>query len=116
MIVIQRFAFPFDCSEDIKKVISISKKQFALLETSIERLLTSFSDMLKDHSILDEIRALETEVDVIEDALQERIFASDLPLAEKTQFSLVIDYVCDLSDIIENIADKIQIMLITRKA
>ena len=116
MIVIQRFAFPFDCSEDIKKVISISKKQFALLETSIERLLTSFSDMLKDHSILDEIRALETEVDVIEDALQERIFASDLSLAEKTQFSLVIDYVCDLSDIIENIADKIQIMLITRKA
>jgi len=28
----------------------------------------------------------------------------------------VIELVCDISDIIENIADRIQIMLITRKA
>ena len=116
MIVAQKFKFPFDCSEDIKKVIKISGQQFELLETSIERLLTSFGDLLKDHSILDEIRALETQVDVIEDALTEKIFDTDLSLAEKTQFALIVDYICDVSDIIENIADKIQIMLITRKA
>ena len=116
MIVSQKFKFPFDCSADIKEVLKISEQQFEILETSIERLFTNFNDLLKDHSILDEIRALESKVDVIEDALSEKIFDTDLPLAEKTQFALVIDYICDISDIIENIADKIQIMLITRKA
>ena len=116
MMVIQKFKFPFDCSDEIKKVLDISKAQFELLEDSIELLFTKFNEILKDHSILDEIRALETKVDVIEDALTEKIFDTDLPLAEKTQFALIIDNICDISDIIENIADKIQIMLITRKA
>lgn len=116
MIVIQKFKFPFDCSEQIKKVLEISQKQFAILEDSIELLFTNFNELLRDHTILHEIHRLETQVDVIEDELQQKIFDTDLPLAEKTQFSLVIDYICDISDIIENIADKIQIMLITRKA
>lgn len=116
MMVIQKFKFPFDCSSEIREVISTSKQQFEILENAIELLFTKFNDLLKDHSILDEIRALETKVDVIEDALTEKIFDTDLPLAEKTQFALIIDLVCDISDIIENIADKIQIMLITRKA
>ena len=34
----------------------------------------------------------------------------------KMQVARVVELVCDLSDIIEDIADKIQIMLITRKA
>lgn len=116
MMVVQKFAFPFDCAAEIKDILSISKAQFELLETAIERLFTSFNDLLKDHAILDDIRALETKVDIIEDALTEKIFDTDLSLAEKTQFALVIDMLCDISDIIENIADKIQIMLITRKA
>lgn len=48
--------------------------------------------------------------------LDEQIFDSGLDVAEKMQFSHIVEYVCDLSDIIENIADKIQNMLITGKA
>ena len=32
------------------------------------------------------------------------------------QTARFVELVCDISDVIENIADKIQIMLITRKA
>ena len=40
----------------------------------------------------------------------------DIELAAKMQLFDIIDLFCDISDIIENIADKIQIMLIARKA
>lgn len=40
----------------------------------------------------------------------------DVSLAEKMQLFQFVEWLADLSDIIENIADKIQIMLITRKA
>ncbi len=70
----------------------------------------------REDSILDEIRALESKVNAIEVRLDEQILDSSLGLAEKMQFSHIAEHVCDLSDIIENIADKIQIVLITRKA
>ena len=37
-------------------------------------------------------------------------------IGAKMQISNVVDLFCDISDIIEDIADKIQIMLIARKA
>ena len=59
---------------------------------------------------------LETEIDVIEEKLQEDLFASDRELAEKLQLSTLYVLFGDISDIIEDIADKIQILLIARKA
>ena len=87
-----------------------------LFEKSISTLFAKFGELLKNHTILDDIRALETNVDVIEQKLYEKIFALDLGLAERNQMASFVELVADLSDIIENIADKIQIMLITRKA
>jgi uncharacterized protein Yka (UPF0111/DUF47 family) len=72
--------------------------------------------MLKDHSILDEIRACESKVDAIEHKLYQNIFAMDLDLAHQMQLSTHVEGVCDLSDIIENIADQIQIMIVEREA
>jgi uncharacterized protein Yka (UPF0111/DUF47 family) len=40
----------------------------------------------------------------------------DVSLAEKMQMREFADHIAELSDIIENLADKIQIMLVTRKA
>ena len=70
---------------------------------------------MKDHSILDRIRSLETEVDMIEQNLYKAIFRMDMDLAHQTQLAQYVDELCDLSDQIEDIADKIQIMLVTRK-
>ena len=55
-------------------------------------------------------------VDKLEMKLYEQIFSLDTGLAEKMQINNVVSAVCDISDVIENIADQIQIMLITRKA
>ncbi len=112
----QKFLFPEQYEEDIMNVIAIIHEQFDVLEKSIGLLFAKFGDLLKDHSILDEIRKHESAVDKIEQKLYEQVFAMDLGLAERTQIANFIGQIGDISDIIENIADKIQIMLITRKA
>lgn len=116
MVMFQKFRFPVQYEEDITNMLSIIHEQFDVLEKSIGLLFAKFGDLLKDHSILDEIRTHESAVDKIEQKLYEQIFAMDLDLAERTQIAHFIEQICDISDIIENIADKIQIMLITRKA
>ena len=115
MAVYQHFRFPEDHANGLLKIISITHKQFDLLEESISQLFAKFGELLKDHAILDRIRDLETEVDIIEQNLYKDIFRMDMDLAHQTQLANYVDELCDLSDQIEDIADKIQIMLVTRK-
>ncbi len=116
MIVLHRFRFPAEYAEDYKQILSITHEQFDILEKCISTLFGRFGDLLKDHAILDEIREHESRVDKIEQKLCEQIFARDEELAYRMQLSDFTEMICDISDIIENISDKIQIMLITRKA
>lgn len=115
MIVYQHFRFPQEYAQDILDITGILQEQFALLEKSVDLLYNNFSEFLKDHTILDDIREHETRVDNIEEALYERIYASPIGLAERMQIAGMVELICDASDIIENVADQIQIVLITRK-
>lgn len=115
-VVFQHFHFPNEYSESLLEILSITHAQFELLEKSISRLFADFGGLLKDHSILDEIRVHESRVDVIEQGMYEKIFALQTGLAERMQMTEFVELICGISDIIENIADKIQIMLVTRKA
>ena len=116
IMVQQRIMLPAESSEPLMQILSITKEQFGVLEECISMLFAKFSALQQNHAILDRVRALETEVDVIEDKLQEDLFASNLALAEKMQLSELYVFFGDISDIIEDIADKIQILLIARKA
>ena len=116
MMVIRRFQMPEKYRDDIMKILSITRNQFELLEKAIKKLFSNINELIKDHSILYEIRDLESEVDKLEVAMYEDIYGLDLDLAHQDQISQFVELICDISDIIENIADKIQIMLITRKA
>ena len=114
-IVYRNFRFPADYTEDIMNVLQITRNQFQILEESVRMLFEKFGALIQDHSILDRIRSLESQVDEIEERLYHKIYATELDLAHKDQMALILENICDLSDIIENIADTIQIMLITRK-
>lgn len=116
MVVLQNFRFPKDYIEDINEILSLSHKQFELLEQSISLLFSRIGELMKDQSILDEIRDFESQVDVYERKLLEMTYSRGMQLAECMQLSSFTEDLCDLSDIAENIADKIQIMLVTRKA
>ena len=116
LIVLQRAFCPSSYVEDVRKIFDITKQQFVLLEKCVSMMFSQMHMLAKDPEILDQIRNLESQVDDIEDSLYERLFAGDMELAAKLQVAEVVEMICDLSDIIEDIADKIQIMLITRKA
>lgn len=116
MTVLQKFRFPAEFEKPIMEVLTVTQEQFGLLEKSIGMLFGSFGDLLKDHAILDQIREKESRVDEIEQDLYEKIFDMEIGLAERMQLANFVEHLCDISDIIENIADEIQIMLITRKA
>ena len=115
-IVFQHFRFPAEYAEDLLEILSISHKQFETLEQSISQLFSQFGALLKDHAILDEIRDFEYQVDQIEQKLYSKVYSTDMDLAHQMQIAKFIGMLCDISDIVENIADKIQIMLVTRKA
>ena len=116
IIVLHKFICPEEYADKFNEIFDITKQQFELLEESISLLFSKLNVLTNDPAILDRIRALESMVDAIEDALNDEIYESDMALAEKMQISGVVDQLCDISDIIEDIADKIQIMLIARKA
>lgn len=115
IIVCQKIKLPEAYTDDLIKILSITRKQFDVLEDSIGQFFEKFGALLQNHDILDEIRALESEVDAIEVKLYDDIFSLDMDLAHQMQLSNLIELIADISDIIENIADKIQIMLISRK-
>lgn len=115
MMVFQKFVFPEEFNADIMQILQITRTEFELLQKAIDKLFSHLSSFLKDHSVLMDIRVEEAKVDKIEEALFEKIYNLDLSLAEQRQLSDFVEWVADLSDIIENIADNIQIMLITRK-
>ncbi len=115
-VVYQHFSFPAQFADDLLKIVSITHDQFEVLEKAITKLFANFGEMLRDHSILDEIRKYESMVDTIEHRINEVVYTLDIELAARMQLAKYIESLCDISDAIENIADKIQIMLITRKA
>ena len=117
LIVLYKFKFPSEFANDFNEIYDIIEKQFDLLEESISMLFSRMNELQREPAILDEIRALETKVDRIEMRISEGIFNDDSrELAAKMQFFELVQRLCDISDIIEDIADKIQIMLIARKA
>ena len=115
IIVCQKIKLPDAYAEDLLKMLSITRKQFDVLEESIGLFFEKFGALLQNHEILDEIRALESDVDAIEVKLYDDIFSLDMDLAHQVQLSKTVELIADVSDIIENIADRIQIMLISRK-
>ena len=116
MMCYQRFRFPQVYAQQLQDMLRVIREEYDLLKESISMLFSRFGDLLEDHSILDKIREEESRADAIEDRLHEQIFAMDLDLAHQMQMSHFVEDIGDLADMIENLADQIQIMLITRKA
>lgn len=116
LVTLYDLTFPANFAQDFSDIFSVTGKQFSLLEEAISMLFSKMGKLQKDPSILDRIRGMETQIDRIESRLGRHIFDMDIELAAKMQLFGIVESLCDISDIIEDIADKIQIMLIARKA
>lgn len=112
----EKIVFPEATHHDLLQMIKITRGQIKLLYTAIDKVLGDFGDLIKDKSILDDIRGEESKVDSIEALLHTRIFEMDITLAEKIYFKDLLEKIGDLSDQIEDISDQIHVMLVEREA
>lgn len=115
-IMLEKIEMPTAIRADLLEIIAITKTQLSILYNAVDLLINDFKTLNNDRKVLDDVRAEESKVDNIQAALHERIFNLDISLAEKVYFRDMMEYICDLSDMIEDISDKIQIMLVEREA
>lgn len=117
MTVLRRFRFPNDCGKAVLEILRLTRAQFHLLQTTISKLFSDFAALMKDHAVLDEIRGYESRVDDAGKKLFEEIYAQgEQPLSERMLIAEFVEWICGVSGEIEDIADQVQIMIITREA
>ena len=115
-VMLEKIDFPKSVRADLLEIIAITKGQLSILYTAVDQLINNFKELNDNRKVLDDVRAEESKVDNIQAALHERIFTLDISLAEKVYYRDMMEHICDLSDMIEDISDKIQIMLVEREA
>ena len=115
-VMLEKIEFPSEIRADLLEIIAITKTQLSILYNAIDLLINDFKTLNNDRKVLDDVRAEESKVDNIQAVLHERIFKLNISPAEKVYFRDMMELICDLSDMIEDISDKIQIMLVEREA
>lgn len=115
-VLIERVKVPGEVRSDLLEIIAITKCQLDILYKAFDMLINDYKTIFKNRKILDDIRAEESKVDSIEQMLYARIFDIDMPLYEKVYYRTLVSDICQVSDIIEDISDHIQVMLIERES
>ena len=114
-MVIEHVFFPEEFKQDLVDIAQNTKDQMQVLAGVIELLIDDWEKLIQDNSLLEEIRKYEKRIDKSERSIIERLFAMDIPLAEKLHAKQFISRMEDVSDLIEDIGDTIQIMLVFQK-
>ena len=92
-VMLEKIVFPASIRADLLEIIAITKGQLSILYTAVDQLINNFKELNDNRKVLD-----------------------DISLAEKVYYRDMMEHICDLSDMIEDISDKIQIMLVEREA
>ena len=114
-LLYENVTFPDNLKEDVKSMVELTRKQLDSLSHAIELLFSNYEILLKDSALLEEVKDYEGRVDDEELLLIRSIFAMDIPLAEKNHMKYFVSKIADVSDLIEDIADEVQIMVVMRK-
>ncbi len=115
-VLLEKIQIPKELHHDILEIIEITRGQLDILYKAVDKLLNNFGSLLKNKKILDDIRREESRVDNIEEMLHERIFDMDITLTEKIYYRDLVSRIGQISDIIEDLSDRMQIMLVEREA
>ena len=112
----ENVAIPPTYCPNLLEITRITKEQYLLMKRALKILFDDYEQIIKDESILDDIMAKEYEVDKIEDATTLALYADEsLDLAEKNHYKYFLGHMADISDMLEDIADQIQIIVVLRK-
>lgn len=115
-VLLEKVQIPNIIHADVLDIISITKVQLDILYKAFDKFINDYKDIFKNRMILDDIRSEESKVDNIEQMLYANIFGLDMSLCEKVYHRTLVADICQISDIIEDISDQIQVMLVERES
>jgi len=111
-IMLTRPDIPEEFKEDFRKATLDSLAAFLPLREGKMNLFKDFS-LSREKTI--EVHRLEGKVDDEEWKLNRRIFTSELPLAQKMLLRDVIWHIASVSDVIEDAADVLEVLIIKKQ-
>jgi len=115
-ITYENVTIPQAYCANLLEITKITKEQYLLMKRALKILFDDYELLMKKDSVLDDIMAKEYEVDKIEDDTTIAIYKDEsLGLAEKNYLKYFLGSLCDISDMLEDIADQIQIIVVLRK-
>ena len=115
LMVYQKVSFMGSVKEDLREMLRLTQVQLEFLSEAIEALFSNYEPLLKDSKQLEAVKHNEELIDEIEIGIIKTLFESDADLSEKNQQRYFVSKIADISDLIENIADEVQIMVVFRK-
>jgi predicted phosphate transport protein (TIGR00153 family) len=120
VVVYQSPEVPEDYEKILRQIVETMMEMFRILQDAV-RLFAPY-DALQVHDILATIRekissigVMESEIDKKEESLMKTIFRSELPLANKVQMERFLRRVTEISDVIEDAADRLYVLVIRER-
>ncbi|MCT4613228.1 MAG: DUF47 family protein [Clostridia bacterium] len=114
-IYLQKMKFPKEFHDQILDVEKKEQEQLELLCKVIDNLLLNTNKYEDNIDMIKEIRSLESDIDDIEFAMIKELYDMKYELAYKNQVRVAISSIADISDLIENISDLLEIIISTRR-
>jgi len=120
VVVFQRPEVPEDYKKTLLDIVETVAKMFDIFHNAVrlyapyETLQTS-DDLAAIREKITAIGVLESEIDNQEESLMRKIFDSDLPLANKMQLERFLRRMTYISDVIEDAADRLYILVIRER-
>ena len=111
-MVLYRPVFPEEMHNGLMEILDHTLKAYSFLVDAYHKLLEDFSKVVE---IGQKIEREEGKIDKLEWQLQKQLFdGQNLQLAEKLLIRDFITFLADISDLIEDSSDKIELIRITR--
>ena len=105
--------------ENIKSIVininNKTKEQFDLLKSLIDKVFLDLNKSFDLHEEIEVIEKIESEIDDLEEDAIRILFSSNHELAYKNQVKTIISDFAEISDIIEDISDNIEMIIVMRK-
>lgn len=120
MIVSQRPNVPDDYKKVLQEIVEITSKMFGVFQEAVA-LFEPYETLQADDSLaairekITSIGVMESEVDNLEETLMRTIFQSDLPLANKIQLERFLRRITHISDVIEDAAERLYVLVIRER-
>ena len=120
VIVCQDPEVPDDYKKTLNKIVETISDMFRIFREAVS-LFAPYESLQEEDKLatirekITSIGVMESDIDKLEETLMRTIFHSDLPLANKVQLERLFQRITDISDVIEDAADRLYVMVIRER-